>query len=122
MVDRETLEYMMSLWAGFQRREFREVDWPTTSMTGKIIEAHKLGIFSHGTSSENNEGFDYRESIHTHIQLSLNELSKIHKSIILLEYLDTRSRKKKFNLIDVRNLTAYRARLCRARKKLMQII
>ena len=108
---------MLMIWARFQSREYKETDWPSTSMTARMGMAH-------GSSHEiyDNNAMDYIELMHHHIQLALPYLSEAHRKIIRIEYTDRRGRRKKLHLVDVKTITAYRAKLCRARKMLMQIV
>ena len=52
MINRDTLDSMLDSWARFYLSEFSSVGWARFSLSGRIIEAAKLGIFSRGTSQK----------------------------------------------------------------------
>ena len=119
MVDRETLDFYLYMWIRFHEKEFREVSWQSMSITGKCCEACRTGIFSHGTSHQAND-FSVPELIEI-IQQALTEIPLTHRQVIKTEYSDNRSQRKKAKVMKM-TLTHYRAKLCRARQRLMEIL
>lgn len=119
MVSRDALDSMLYLWAAFKSKEVKDMGWPSVSIGGKLIEAARLGLFSHGTAQYANN-FTVPKCINV-IQTAMNELTLNHKQVIALEYTERGSQRIKAAKIRI-SVTQYRARLCRARNKLMRII
>lgn len=118
-MDRETLDDLIYSWVIFRQREFDEVSWQGISISGKMMEFGKLGIISPGTKNESNEIY-----IPEHIEVIQNAILQLplyQQQVLKEEYENRGTQYKKARRLKIR-LKDYRARLCRARKKLMEML
>jgi hypothetical protein len=119
MITSETLDSLLEQWARFYLAEFNEVSWQKTSISGRLIEYAKLGVSSNGTKHlETN--FHIPESV-LEIQNALITLPLIQQKVIKIEYTEFSLQRIKARKLKIK-LYNYRAHLCRAKQKLMQII
>ena len=110
---------MLHQWAEFKHKEFNEFGWPRTSVGGKLMEVAKLGMFSYGTAHQSPDFAtpDYVVSV----QKAMTEISLSYRQVITMEYTEKGSQRVKAIRIKL-SVTHYRAKLCRARSKLMKLI
>lgn len=118
-MNRETLEQMLCDWARFYLSEFDDIAWQKISISGRMIEAAKLGIFSTGTNKRCLEFF-IPQNVED-IQKALIEIPASERQVIKSEYVDPGSQRKKAYKLGI-TVQNYRARLCRARKRLIVLL
>ena len=116
-VDKQTLDSMLWLWSRYRKGELSELEFSSTSMSW-LKDFAELGIISKGTKHETPD-FTVPEYIEK-VQVALIQLPLSYQHIIKSEYSNgrqtTKARKLKISI------THYRAKLCRARQKLRQIM
>ena len=118
-VDKQTLDSMLYLWAGYRNSEFKEVSWASLSITGKAMQAAKTGIFSHGTAYQTPD-YTLPEYVEK-AQEAIIQLPLSLQHVIKEEYTNNIRQKEKAKNLRMSHIH-YRAKLCRARQKLMILL
>lgn len=119
MIDKVTLDFMLDEWARFCLSEFNELNWSSSSMSGKIIEIAKLGIYSHGTSNKSSDCY-IPKSVENTIE-AMMQLEPKYIIILREEYTGSGRQKLKARRLQL-PLGQYKNRLYKARQQLMRII
>lgn len=118
-MNKQLLDSMLDDWARFYLSEFNEVNWARVSMSGKIAEVAKLGIFSAGTA-HNGECFFVPE----HIESVVNGLMRLklsYQRVIKEQYTGTGTQRTKAGRLNM-NHTQFKVKLFRARNELIKLL
>lgn len=112
----KTLDSMLFDWARFYLSEFSEVSWGRLSMSGRIIEIARVGVYCPGTKCGG-------PAMPEHIEITANVISRLtpkEQLLIKEEYTGTGNQRKKAHRQQM-SLGQYKSKLFRTKKKLIAL-
>lgn len=118
--DARAVDYMLRAWAYYHLKEFtREVGYASKSVTARACEAYETGILSHGTKHLE---IDYSvPAVVSSVSEALSQLTQGQQLVIKVEYTGKGNAKAKARMLQM-TYGQYRARLFRARNKLIGLL
>lgn len=115
----QALDTRLYEWANYHSKEFNAIYWPCASMSYKLIEICRTGLYSPGTKPQE----EFRD-MPSHIQIiqeAINDLPQVERCVITIQYEKSEKQSKKAKKLSM-NLNTYRSHLLRARQKLLNSI